>query len=293
MKKDFITSVTPDSGGSGKTTVTVQVPANQTTSERSVNLLVAGVGIQRTVSVSQAAAAVTWRYYFSVTPTSLDFAANGETKSVTVTSYRKKVVNGAETSTQENVDWTPTVSGTGFSVSGSNVTAAENSATTTRSGTATYTQTGSGNIQEVSLSQAASIPFPSKLKFTYVSNTGMLPSGTLSIDKSFERKVGKGSSVEVPISSSISSIKFSVDSTRAAGGVLALEFLFDGEPLSFSEESVSNCEFKLTGINSEVRIGEIGNESLGSYSASGSFYIPWSGGHKRVYVTVEGSVPPY
>lgn len=53
------------------------------------------------------------------------------------------------------MNWTPTVSGTGFSVSGSNVTASANSATTTRSGTATYTQAGSGKTQAVSLSQAA------------------------------------------------------------------------------------------------------------------------------------------
>ena len=65
------------------------------------------------------------------------------------------IENGVETSTQENVNWTPTVSSTGFSVSGSNVTASANSATTTRSGTATYTQTGSGKTQAVSLSQAA------------------------------------------------------------------------------------------------------------------------------------------
>ena len=90
-----------------------------------------------------------------MTPTSLSFVAGGERKSVTVTSYRKKVINGVETPTQENVNWTPTVSGTGFSVSGSNVTASANSATTTRSGTATYTQTGSGKTQAVSLSQAA------------------------------------------------------------------------------------------------------------------------------------------
>lgn len=153
MEKDFITA-TPDSGGSGSTTVTVAASANQKESTRSTSLSVAGGGMTRTVGVSQAAAVVTWNYYFSVTPTSLSFVAGGETKSVTVTSYRKKVINGVETSTQENVNWTPTVSGTGFSVSGSNVTASANSATTTRSGTATYTQTGSGNTQEVSLSQA-------------------------------------------------------------------------------------------------------------------------------------------
>lgn len=164
MKKDFITA-TPDSGGSGSTTVTATAPANQTESVRSTSLSVAGGGMTRTVGASQAAGAVTWNYYFSVTPTSLSFVADGESKTVTVTSYRKKVINGVETSTQENVNWTPTVSGTGFSVSGSTVTAAANSATTTRSGTATYTQTGSGKTQGVSLSQdAAFIIFETNLQ---------------------------------------------------------------------------------------------------------------------------------
>jgi hypothetical protein len=114
MQKDFITA-TPDSGGSGSTTVTATAPANQTESARSTSLSVAGGGMTRTVGASQAAGVVTWNYYFSVTPTSLSFVAGGETKSVTVTSYRKKVINGVETSTQENVSWSATISGTGFS----------------------------------------------------------------------------------------------------------------------------------------------------------------------------------
>ena len=170
MQKDFITA-TPDSGGSGSTTVTATAPANQTESARSTSLSVAGGGMTRTVGASQAAGVVTWNYYFSVTPTSLSFVAGGETKSVTVTSYRKKVINGVETSTQENVNWTPTVSGTGFSVSGSNVTAAANSATTTRSGTATYTQTGSGKSQAVSLSQAGAVN-PWAISGTTINITG-------------------------------------------------------------------------------------------------------------------------
>lgn len=164
MQKDFITA-TPDSGGSGSTTVTAKASANQTESTRSTSLSVAGGGMTRTVGASQAAGVVTWNYYFSVTPTSLSFVAGGETKAVTVSSYRKKVINGVETSTQENVNWTPTVSGTGFSVSGSNVTASANSATTTRSGTATYTQTGSGKTQAVSLSQATVPRFTLTIQF--------------------------------------------------------------------------------------------------------------------------------
>jgi hypothetical protein len=154
MQKDFITA-TPDSGGSGSTTVTATAPANQTESARSTSLSVAGGGMTRTVGASQAAGVVTWNYYFSVTPTSLSFVAGGESKSVTVTSYRKKVINGVETSTQENVNYTVSVTGTGFSGSGTTVTAAANSATSTRTGTATYTQATSGKSQGVSLSQAA------------------------------------------------------------------------------------------------------------------------------------------
>jgi len=157
MQKDFITA-TPDSGGSGSTTVTATAPANQTESARSTSLSVAGGGMTRTVGASQAAGVVTWNYYFSVTPTSLSFVAGGETKSVTVTSYRKKVINGVETSTQENVNYTVSVTGTGFSGSGTTVTAAANSATSTRTGTATYTQATSGKTQGVSLSQAAAEP---------------------------------------------------------------------------------------------------------------------------------------
>ena len=172
MKKDFLTA-TPDSGGSGSTTVTVAASANQTESTRSTSLSVAGGGMTRTVGASQAAGVVTWNYYFSVTPTSLSFVAGGETKSVTVTSYRKKVINGVETSTQENVNYTVSVTGTGFSGSGTTVTAAANSATSTRTGTATYTQATSGKTQAVSLSQAAAAPSSWEYPW-YLNNKGGL-----------------------------------------------------------------------------------------------------------------------
>lgn len=174
MKKDFITA-TPDSGGSGSTTVTATASANQTESTRSTSLSVTGGGMTRTVGASQAAGVVTWNYYFSVTPTSLSFVAGGETKAVTVSSYRKKVINGVETSTQENVSWSATISGTGFSknTDGSSITAAANQSNR-RSGTVSYTQTGSGKTQAVSLSQAAaSVTYKYRIEPTLitVSNT--------------------------------------------------------------------------------------------------------------------------
>lgn len=184
MQKDFITA-TPDSGGSGSTTVTATAPANQTESARSTSLSVAGGGMTRTVGASQAAGVVTWNYYFSVTPTSLSFVAGGETKSVTVTSYRKKVINGVETSTQENVSWSATISGTGFSknTDGSSITAAANQSNK-RSGTVSYTQTTSGKTASVSLIQAGvqyTITYKSSGSFedTYFAfNSNSTPTGT-------------------------------------------------------------------------------------------------------------------
>lgn len=183
MQKDFITA-TPDSGGSGSTTVTATAPANQTESARSTSLSVAGGGMTRTVGASQAARVVTWNYYFSVTPISLRFVAGGETKSVTVTSYRKKVINGVETSTQENVSWSATISGTGFSknTDGSSITAAANQSNR-RSGTVFYTQTTSGKTASVSLSQVGvqyTITYKSSLfENTYFTfNSSSTPTGT-------------------------------------------------------------------------------------------------------------------
>ena len=184
MKKDFITA-TPDSGGSGSTTVTATALANQTESARSTSLSVAGGGMTRTVGASQAAGVVTWNYYFSVTPTSLSFVVGGETKSVTVTSYRKKVINGVETSTQENVSWSATISGTGFSknTDGSSITAASNQSGS-RSGSVSYTQTTSGKTASVSLKQAGvqyTITYQSSGSFgnTYfVFNSSETPIGT-------------------------------------------------------------------------------------------------------------------
>lgn len=184
MQKDFITA-TPDSGGSGSTTVTAAASANQTESARSVNLSVAGGGMTRTVAASQAAGVVTWNYYFSVTPTSLSFVAGGESKTVTVTSYRKKVINGVETSTQENVAWTATISGTGFSknTDGTSITAASNQSGS-RSGSVSYTQGTSGKTASISLSQAGvqyTITYKSNGSFEntyFVFNSSATPTGT-------------------------------------------------------------------------------------------------------------------
>lgn len=267
MKKDFIT-VTPDSGGSGSTTVTVAASANQTESTRSTSLSVAGGGMTRTVGASQAAGVVTWNYYFSVTPTSLSFVAGGETKSVTVTSYRKKVINGAETSTKENVNWTPTVSGTGFSVSGSNVTASANSATTTRSGTATYTQTGSGKTQAVSLSQEA-VPFVGT-SVRYSSSGSVW--GTLYIYTGVDvYSVNVNQSVNVQID--LSDNSFRTNNDYSSGSIESFTLTLSNCKISnVNNITTENCSMQIvqSGSNVEIRITNVDtNDDRLQYNAYG------------------------
>ena len=73
-------------------------------------------------------------YTFEVSPSSLSFEASGGTKQVSVTSYRRQTVNGIENGVQENVGYSSTASGEGFSSNGTAVIAGENLVTNARNG---------------------------------------------------------------------------------------------------------------------------------------------------------------
>ena len=92
-----------------------------------------------------------YQYEFSVSPASLSFSADGGTQYVTVTSRRRPVTltytNGSLTDESAG-SWSTwssysgrISSGTGFSVSGTSVTAGANSSTSTREGNLELTQT--------------------------------------------------------------------------------------------------------------------------------------------------------
>lgn len=98
----------------------------------------------------------TWNYYLTVSPTSMSFGADGGSKSFTVSSYKRKVLDGVEQSGDTAVSLKSTVaSGSGFSVSGTTVYASANETTSTRSGTITITQNESNKTATISLSQSA------------------------------------------------------------------------------------------------------------------------------------------
>lgn len=97
----------------------------------------------------------TWNYYLTVSPTSMSFGAGGGSKTFTVSSYKRKVLDGVEQSGDTSVSLkSTTVSGTGFSLSGTTVSASANEITSSRTGTVTITQNESNKTATISLSQS-------------------------------------------------------------------------------------------------------------------------------------------
>ena len=132
------------------------VAENPTPNSRSVVVRATMGTVYKEVTVTQGAyVVVTWNYYFTVSHSVLTFASGGETKYVTVSSYRQKVINGVETTTREDVSWTVITRSFGFHTLRDKVSADPNPSNGSRTGIATYTQEGSNKSVEVDLAQAA------------------------------------------------------------------------------------------------------------------------------------------
>lgn len=110
----------------------------------------------------------TWNYYLTVSPTSMSFGAGGGSKTFTVSSYKRKVLDGVEQSGDTSVSLkSTTVSGTGFSLSGTTVSASANEITSSRTGTVTITQNESNKTATISLSQSGYVPPADNYVFTW------------------------------------------------------------------------------------------------------------------------------
>lgn len=100
--------------------------------------------------------AETWNYYLTVSPTSMSFGAGGGSKQFTYSSYKRKVLDGVEQSGDISVSLkTSSASGTGFSISGTTVSASVNQTTSNRTGKITLTQNESNKTATINLSQSA------------------------------------------------------------------------------------------------------------------------------------------
>lgn len=135
----------------------------------------------------------TWNYYLTVTPTSMSFPANGGNKSFTVSSYKRKVLDGVEQSGDISVSLkTTSASGTGFSISGTTVSASVNQTTSSRTGKVTLTQNESNKTATINLSQSAdSISSYGEWVITVSANPTSVPNsgGTSTITASAKRAV--------------------------------------------------------------------------------------------------------
>lgn len=101
----------------------------------------------------------TWNYYLTVSPTSMSFGAGGGSKSFTVSSYKRKVLDGVEQSGDTSVSLkSTTISGTGFSLSGTTVSASANESTSNRTGTVTITQNESNKTATCTVTQSGATP---------------------------------------------------------------------------------------------------------------------------------------
>lgn len=130
--------------GSNGATITVNVAANPDNSSRSATITVQGGSITRTISVTQEAKPVD--YYLTVDQTSLSLAADGETKSISVSSNDSWRVSSDQA-------WCTVSPSEGNNNGTVNVSASKNTTTNSRSATITIKGDKSGITRTVSVSQ--------------------------------------------------------------------------------------------------------------------------------------------
>ena len=132
---------------------TLTASNNTTTSSRSCTVTATHAGKSATCTVTQSAGEITygaWKVTITANPTTI--AAAGGTSTLTYSAVRDVLTNGTVTNTEKA---TPTISGsaTGFTRSGTTVTAANNTSASSRS--VTYTATHEGKSATCTVSQSA------------------------------------------------------------------------------------------------------------------------------------------
>lgn len=142
---------------------TLRASENTSTSSRSIRVFANYDGASDYVDITQGGASVSYNYYFywngAGASESIHHAASGDTLSKTFISYKKKVINGSETSDTYDVgvNLSGTPSWSSVTVSGKTVSskASENTEESSRSATVTVTQRESGKKLRLDITQNA------------------------------------------------------------------------------------------------------------------------------------------
>jgi hypothetical protein len=150
-------SIPTASTGFSLSGTTLTVAENKTANQRSVVVRATMDTVYKEVTVTQSAYLVEWEYTFTAFPITLSFDALGTAKSITITSYREKYINGSLVEgSRENVSYIHATSTKHIGiVLGTSIRMRENQTTSTRSGQVSYEQNGSNKVIRITCNQAA------------------------------------------------------------------------------------------------------------------------------------------
>lgn len=150
-------SIPTASTGFSLSGTTLTVAENTTANQRSVVVRATMDTVYKEVTVTQSSYLVEWRYTFTASPTTLNFDALGTAKSITITSYREKYINGSLVEgSRENVSYIHATSTEHIgTVLGTSISMQENQTTSTRSGQVSYEQNDSNKVIRITCNQAA------------------------------------------------------------------------------------------------------------------------------------------
>lgn len=239
--------------------------------------------------------AETWNYYLTVSPTSMSFGAGGGSKSFTVSSYKRKVLDGVEQSGDTSVSLkSTTISGIGFSLSGTTVSASANEGTLNRTGTVTITQNESNKTATISLSQSGDdVSSYGEWVITVSANPTSVSSsgGTSTITASAKRTIywESGDVTEETgnptLSTNLGSLSSSSSpSTLTLGENTSTSSRTATITATYSSKSAT-CTVTQSGATPDEYVFEIADSSSGPYGSSVSWTLPASGSlNKDIYL---------
>lgn len=170
--------------GVGPATINIQ-PSEYNTTGKDINqtIYVEISGKRQPINLIQRPAALSWKYTFTVEPTSTSIEPGGGSVSLTVKSTKQQLVNGNLVGEEIPLNYTAIhYSGNSFvTIDGTTLRAEANDNTDNRIETIRFTQAESGQVQDVVIEQAANVH--------YYFSAG-LPSTTVEYDEtSYDPKI--------------------------------------------------------------------------------------------------------
>lgn len=148
--------------GVGPATINIQ-PSEYNTTGKDINqtIYVEIGGKRQPINLIQRVAALSWKYTFTVEPTSTSIDPGGGSVSLTIKSTKQQLVNGNPSGEEIPLNYTAIhYSGNSFvSIDGTTLRAEANDNTDSRIETIRFTQAESGQVQDIVIEQAANVHY--------------------------------------------------------------------------------------------------------------------------------------